>query len=72
MKNVTEEYIHMLSAFEADFDLCGFNSEEVNKTRKEYVMSIPYSDRLANDFKLFDKFVWKLRHGQIKIMEMNW
>lgn len=71
MKNVTEDYIHMLSAFEADFDLRGFNSEEANKTRKEYVMALPYSNRLANDFELFDKFVWKLIHGQIKIMELG-
>lgn len=68
MKDVTEKYKNMIESFECDFSLSlekGYSFRELDKQILEC------DERLLNDIELLKELSCGVRHGLLKIVEIE-
>lgn len=67
-KDLTQEYIRMLEAFECDFKLARDDGQKYGLD--ELQLKIENGDkRLLKDIELLEKLVFGIRYGKIRIVE---
>lgn len=69
MKNVTDDYVNMVAAFECDFAIAKVICED--EALDHLVVCLPKNVKLSKDIELLKKLSHGLRYGTLKIMEVN-
>lgn len=70
MKDNTREYAKMLEAFECDFCLVRDNGQEFGLDDLQAKIKNK-DERILRDIELLEKLSFGIRHGNIRIMELE-